>query len=49
MHEKKRDQIKIFFHNSHLIRLIQQNKIKKTIDSFGQGLNPSHLLDCQPL
>ena len=39
-----------FFHNSpvHVIRWIQHNKFSKKL-KVGQGLNPCHLCNCQPL
>ena len=38
-----------FFHNSRLITRIQQQKKLPKILIIDQGLNPDHLLSCQPL
>ena len=36
-----------FFHNSRLIRRIQENKIYKKNQRLDQGLNTDHVTSCQ--
>ena len=38
-----------FFHNSRLIRRIQQQQQNSKKSTLDQGLNPNRLLSCQPL